>query len=140
MRMGPEPRVTTGLRESEAAPYKFVTVGEHPDFIKGAIASRNAVDPWTLKSRALETAGYLPGDVMIVDLNGGAEPGDVVCAQLYDWSRSKAETVFRIYEPPYLVPATFDPRLRRIIVVDNENAMIRGVVIASIRPRQARAA
>ncbi|MFZ1965018.1 MAG: hypothetical protein WAU78_16410 [Roseiarcus sp.] len=75
---------------------------------------------------------------MIVDLNAEPLPGDVVCAQLYNWARSDAQTMFRLWEPPYLMPSTLDPALRRIFVVDNDTTMIRGVVIATVRPRQGR--
>jgi hypothetical protein len=68
------------------------------------------------------------------------EPGDIFRAQLRSWPRSSAETMFLIWEPPYLAPATLDPRLRQIYPVDNFNATIERVVIASIRPRQGRTA
>lgn len=139
MRFGPDPR-PVGLRESEATPYDARKAPAELNFIQPIIGQANGIDPWMLRSRALETAGYLPGDVLIVDLNREPSPGDVVCAQLYDWARSKAETVFRLYEPPYLTVATFDNSLRKIFVVDNQTTVIKGVVIASIRPRTARAA
>lgn len=44
------------------------------------------------------------------------------------------------WEPPYLAPATYDAKLREIFPVDNRNTAIKGVVIATVRPRQARAA
>ncbi|MFZ1964323.1 MAG: hypothetical protein WAU78_12815 [Roseiarcus sp.] len=139
MRYGPEPRPSGAFRENEATAYK-INGSPVDDIVRAAIGGRNAVDPWLLKSRALEAAGYLPGDVLIVDLNGGPQPGDVVCAQIYNWARSDAQTVFRVWEPPYLTPATFDPALRRVFVVDNDTTMIRGVVIATVRPRQGRGA
>jgi len=91
------------------------------------------VDPWVMKSRALEHAGYLPGDILIVDLNAKPQDGDAVCAQIYD-RNGKTETAFRIYEYPFLIAASADPDLRRPVLVDNERASIRGVVMASIRP------
>lgn len=138
MRYGPEPRAQ-GMRESEAEPYHSHPLTTEDDFVRAAISGRNAMAPWRLASRAIEAAGYLPGDILVVDLNLGPRAGDVVCAQLYDWNGAKAETVFRIWEPPgYLVAATTDPKLRRIFVVDNENVAVKGVVVATIRPRQSR--
>lgn len=61
------------------------------------IRGRNAADPWRLTTRALTGAGYLPGDILIVDLNQAPKPGDIVCAQAYRWVEGKAETVFRIF-------------------------------------------
>jgi hypothetical protein len=139
MTYGPDPR-PVGARDREAIPFSPKSSGDVADMVRAAIAGRNAIDPWTMHSRALETAGYIPGDVMIVDLNATPQPGDVVCAQLYDWARSNAQTVFRLWEPPYLTPATHDPKLRQIYPVDNHNVVMKGVVMATIRPRQARAA
>jgi SOS-response transcriptional repressor LexA len=89
--------------------------------------------PWTLRSRALEVAGYLPGDVLIVDLNARPDDGDVVCAQVYE--RDNAETLFRIYEAPYLQAATYQRGLFKPLLVDGRRVVLRGVVVASIRPR-----
>jgi len=76
--------------------------------IKTLIGTRKAADPWTIRTPALEQRGYLPGDIVIVDLGRRPEAGDAVCAQVYDWRRAAAETVMRVYEPPYLVAASFD--------------------------------
>ncbi|MGJ0393013.1 MAG: LexA family protein [Methylocystis sp.] len=127
------------IRESEAEPFRQDGPDDILNTMVQAVAGRaNGLDPWTLNSRAVEAAGYLPGDVLIVDLNADARPGDVVCAQIYEWGRGKAETVFRIWEPPSLVSATHDPRLRKPLMVDHQNVVIRGVVVASVRPRQGR--
>src|SRR5947209_1043302 len=57
------------------------------------------------------------------------EAGGAVGAQVYDWRRAAAETVMRLYEPPYLVAASLDEGLRRPLVVDNEQVIIKGVVL-----------
>ncbi|WGD31305.1 hypothetical protein AncyloWKF20_05625 [Ancylobacter sp. WKF20] len=95
---------------------------------------RNAVEPWRIHSRALEDEGIRPGDIVMVDLNGTPQAGDAVCAQVYDLRRGTAETVFRIFEPPFLVAASSDPSLRRPLLVDNERVLIMGVVVGSVRP------
>jgi hypothetical protein len=97
--------------------------------LKALIGGRKAADPWTVRTRALERIGYLPGDIVIVDLGRRPEAGDAVCAQVYDWRRAAAETVMRLYEPPYLVAASLDESLRRPLVVDNEQVIIKGVVL-----------
>lgn len=121
-----------GFAEHEASPFDSadddLTAG-----VRGIVRGRNQIVPWTLQSRALETAGYLPGDVLLVDLNAEPRDGDVVCAQVYD--RARAETVFRIYETPYLQAATYARGLFKPVLVDGDRAVIRGVVIASVRPR-----
>lgn len=106
-----------------------------------ALADRfNARDAWVLRSRSLEAAGYRVGDILIVDLAEMAEAGDLVCAQVYSWRERSARTVFRIYEPPYLLAATtIDLGARRPLVVDDDQVVIKGVVVASVRdPRSAK--
>jgi hypothetical protein len=97
--------------------------------IKALIGGRQAADPWTIRTRALERIGFLPGDIVIVDLGRRPEAGDAVCAQVYDWGRSDAETVMRLYEPPFLVAASLDEQLRRPLVVDDERVIIKGVLL-----------
>jgi len=128
---GPVP----GFAEQEAAPYRLKP--EQPSALDQAVTAliggRSAADPWVLKSRALELAGYLPGDILILDLNAVPERQKVVCAQVYRWEERRAETVFRIYEPPYLVAASNDPAFRKPLLVDNDRVIIKGVVTHSLR-------
>jgi transcriptional regulator with XRE-family HTH domain len=125
-----------GLAEIESAPYEAEPLAVIDGAVKFLRGPGNGVDPWILRSRSLENAGYMPGDILMVDLNGRPEPGDVVCAQIYDRS-DKAETIFRIYEHPFLISATLDGRLMKPHLVDNDRVVIRGVVIASLRERRA---
>jgi hypothetical protein len=105
--------------------------------IRALIGSRQAADSCTIRTRALECIGYLPGDIVIVDHGRQPEPGDVVCAQVYDWGRSEPETVMRIYEPPVLVAASLDEHLRRPLMVDNVRVIIKGVVLPHrLRPTE----
>lgn len=91
------------------------------------------LSPWKLNTRALEVAGYLPGDIVIVDLNAAAEDGDIVVAQIY---AEKTETVFRLYNKPYLIAAAHDRVPRKPLLVDDDQVLIKGVVIATFRPRR----
>lgn len=124
-----------GLSETDAEPF---APGDRNDAATRAILAakgeRNHVDPWILHSRALEAAGYLPGDILLVDLNENARDGDVVCAQVYDRS-GNAETIFRVLERPFLVAAPLERRPIRPLLVDDEQVVVRGVVVATIRPR-----
>uniref|UniRef100_UPI003BABF335 hypothetical protein n=1 Tax=Stappia sp. TaxID=1870903 RepID=UPI003BABF335 len=126
-----------GLADSETEPY---VAEQNPGLVDVAVsalkAGRNGVDPWVMRSRALEHEGFMPGDILLVDLNAQPQPGDAVCAQVYD-RQGKAETVMRIYEHPFLVAASADPSVRKPFLVDDERVVIRGVVIASFRPRRA---
>lgn len=98
------------------------------------VRGRNAADVWELRSYALVHAGYLPGDLLVVDLGIAPKAGNVVCAQHYAWASASAETIFRIFEPPYLIAAGIDRELRRPLVVDGERVIIKGVVTEMIRP------
>ena len=125
-----------GFREPDAAPYALLTHDPVSALIRSVIGGRNGVDPWQLKSRALETAGYLPGDIMVMDMNREAKPGDIVCAQLYDWhAPANTQTIWRLFEPPYLVAASAAPEHRRPRLVDNETIVIKAVLELMIRPQ-----
>lgn len=125
-----------GLAEAESARYEAEPLAVVHGAVKAIKGERNGIDPWVLKSRCLEAAGYLPGDVLLVDLNARPEPGDVVCAQVYD-RNGRAETVFRIFEDPFLVAATLDRTVIKPWLIDNDRVVVRGVVIASVRERRA---
>lgn len=125
-----------GLSESEASPRPTSTADDLTDAAIQAIVARGMnVDAWTLQSRALELAGYRHGDVLLVSLDEKPQPGDVVCAQIYDWTKSRAETVFRIYQPPFLVPASMDTQLLKPLSLEDGTIAIKGVVIQSFRAR-----
>lgn len=122
----------------EAAPYVAAASGSVASAVDGMIGGNPNADPWVIKSRALELAGILPGDVVVVDLSRHPERGDIVCAQVnLDFQRGSAETVMRIYERAgashVLLSSSIDPGLRAPIAVDDRVA-IKGVVIGVLRP------
>lgn len=95
--------------------------------IAALIGNREAV-PWTIRTRALECMGYLPGDIVIVALGRQPAPGDIVWAEVHSSGRSDVEMVMRIYRPPFLAAATLDKQLQLPIVVD-ARVIIKGVVL-----------
>lgn len=123
------------LQEAEA---QFVDELPLDDFIGRAIKAMriggNAVDAWQLKSRALEVLGYLPGDILMVDLNATPRDGDIVCAQSYD-RIGRAETVFRVFQKPFLTAHSLERNTYRPLIVDEDRVQVRGVVVTSLRPR-----
>ena len=131
------PAVPSGFAESEAQPLQVAAQSQLAQIVDVLSRNRTNVDPWILKGRALEGAGYRPGDVVMVALGETPLSGDVVCAQIYDWSSGRAETVFRIFQPPYLVAASPDPQFLRPYVVDDDKVHIKGVVIHTVRQRNA---
>lgn len=128
-----------GFAETEATPYS--PDGEdHNSGVAAVTAALRAIhgniDAWVLQTRALDLAGYLVGDIVFVKLGASALDGDVVCAQCYDWPQKKAQTVFRLFQPPYLVAASANPHKHRPLEVDNANVIIKGVVQFSIRAKR----
>ncbi len=124
-----------GFAEAEAVPLQLPALDPLHAVIAALAQGRSNIDPWSLTSRALEGAGYRPGDILLVALDENPATGDVVCAQIYDWTKGRAETVFRIFQPPYLVAATGDPQLMRPHLVDDAAVVIKGVVLQSLRGR-----
>lgn len=125
-----------GLRE-DAVPFEMrdgdasVVAG-----IKAVTGARKNVDAWTIRTRALECAGYMPGDIVLVDLSTMPRVGEPACAQVYNWRGGTAETVMRLLEPPYLVAATFDPALRKPLLVDDDRVIVKGLILPHrFRPR-----
>lgn len=128
-----------GLAEADAAPFQFDDRDAVNDNFNRAarelIKGRNGRDAWIMKSYALELAGVLPGDVLIVDMNLTPKPRDIVCAQIYDWSGTKTETIFRLFDPPYLLTHSVRTGIEKPITVDNSTVIIKGVVDMVLRSR-----
>lgn len=128
-----------GLSE-DAAPYAAASGSPLDEAVRALIAGRNGIDPWTVKSRALELFGILPGDVVLVDLNATPRPGDAVCAQVYDWPRDRADTVMRVFERAapvdVLTARSLDPGVGPPLVVDGERVVVRGVILPHRLGRQ----
>lgn len=129
----------SGLGEPEAVPFQY---GEEKDAIASNVdravrqlcQGRSGRDPWVMRSRVLEMSGIMPGDILIIDMNLQPRPKDVVCAQIYMWQLMKAETVFRIYEPPYLM--TNSGTTSKPVPVDDQDVVIKGVLDGLVRPRR----
>lgn len=104
--------------------------------IAAMLADRSSVEAWRLKTPALEQIGYLPGDVLMVDLRADPKPQDAVCAQVLDYTRGGLHTVFRVYDPPFLVGASSDRTAYKPLLVDNDRVIVKGVVVESLRPHR----
>lgn len=133
------PNRVRGMAEQEAMQYVPGDGADAADNFDRAVRElcqgRNGRDPWVMKGYSLELSGVLPGDVMIVDMNLQPQPEDIVCAQIFDWSGTRAETVFRIYDPPYLVGNSLRSGREKPITVDNSSVVIKGVVATIMRKR-----
>ena len=127
-----------GFSESDAAqwiPKEGSNEDRSLDIARAHGGDSPGIDVWQVKSRALALAGYLEGDFMLIDTHqrDTCKTGDTVIAQVYDWNAGAATTILRRFEPPVLVAASADPGEWRTHVVDHNNVVIMGKVIASWR-------
>lgn len=88
---------------------------------------------WKLQSRALEAVGFLPGDVLAVDISETPRAGDIVCADVDLILPGRIDTIFRVFDPPYLVAATGSLPLLKPMIVDERHVIVRGVVVNMFR-------
>lgn len=134
VKFGAEP-TPQGFSESEADPYNFKSDDGRGAAVRLLCGFESNTDAWTLNSRALENFGYKPGDVLLVGLNESPRTGDIVCAQIYDWTKGQAETVFRLFQPPVLIAASNDASLLTPYLLSDSSVVIKGVVLHSLRSR-----
>lgn len=123
-------QVMPGFAEGDVAPFVARGLEERgPKTVADVFGARAGVDIWRVHGDAMVSAGYLPGDFILVDTFQAdrVKAGDVVIAQVYD--RQGAMTVLRRWQPPVLVC----PKDQTVHVVDNNNVVIRGKVTASWR-------
>lgn len=96
------------------------------------IGERNGIETWRLHGRSLELEGFMPGDIVLVDLNGSPQPGDAVYATVQERA-GKPENIMRQFQNAggvnLLVPRTMDPRPPVPLMVDNRHVVIRGVLL-----------
>lgn len=123
--------------EEDAVPYNFEDNGSDvlAAALKSVVAKSQNIALWILKSSVLSAVGYGQGDVIIVDKEASPRPGDAVCAHKYDWRRGVAETIFRVYRTPYLLTALQHGEPAAPEIVDDENIVIKGVVMGACRLR-----
>jgi hypothetical protein len=127
---------TDGFAEDAAEPLAIENMPQSA--IKTAINAikqgRNAVEPWLVTGKYLENLRLYDGDVMMIDFNAEPVKGDVVVAQLYDWQRASAKTVFRVFHPPYLLSGALIGD-REPLRVDDRSVIIKGVMLTRLSPR-----
>lgn len=113
--------------------------GELADIVAAIVNGRAHIEAWRLKTMALENVGYLPGDIVFVENlpdHHQPRPQDAVCAQVVDYAHGAAETVWRVFDPPFLVGAGHDRTAYKPILVDGERVKVVGVIRESFRPHR----
>lgn len=127
-----EPPAFSGLSAGDARDYDIKTLPETA--LPGPGEPQLAAVKVT--HDAMRLSEIAAGDILIIDRARAPAAGDIVVAQLYDFRLGTAETIVRIYEPPYLVASTDNAEHRRPLLVDNDRVQITGVVARQIRVRE----
>lgn len=104
--------------------------------IAAAIATRENVVPWVVKTRVLSELGIMPGDVLLVDISASAvaalKPLDVVVAQVYDpVILTRATTVIRQFVPPGQLITNSDTVRMPALHIGRDNCAIKGVRVGT---------
>ncbi|MDX2237186.1 MAG: hypothetical protein NW203_06445 [Hyphomonadaceae bacterium] len=128
----PPPDDLVGLAENEGRRFDY----DPRLFATPDNAEEPRIVSFEITSDALRLAGFEPGDIAVVDTRRAPEPGQIVMAQVYDLRLGSADTVFRYFEPPYLVSASTEPDARKPILIDSQTVALRGVVIRQLRSRE----
>lgn len=90
-----------------------------------------------INTRAIELVGYWLGDMTLFDTSVSPEGGDIVEALVYNPVRGTAETVPRLYDPPYIVARTTDPTVnQKPLLVDGSTVRIVSVALMMQRERK----
>lgn len=91
---------------------------------------------WRIRDRALELAGFLPDDQVLLDQSIQPRQGDAVIAQIYDIEAGAPETVARVFAFPALVSRSADPAFaNRVDLIDNARVKVMGTIVRLIRDR-----
>lgn len=129
-------RARSGFSEPDAVPFEQDAMGQ-PEWVRHAVASarsgRNGIEAWVMKGAALDGIGIMPGDILIIDHNHRAKTGDVVIAQILDFQTGTAETVMRLYQPPFILTHSLRLGPQRPEQVDEERVSIVGTMVGVIR-------
>lgn len=88
---------------------------------------------WQISTDLIAGAGYLPGDYVAVDTSILCRPRDIVLAERRESVGTDPHFLFRAYVPPFLLAATPGTMPESPLIVDDNQIIIRGVVVASVR-------
>jgi hypothetical protein len=123
----------------DAAPYSVEPGDPLEAAIQALSAGAAAVAPWLLATRVVELAGFLPGDLLLLDpSNLHPATGDLVAAQVHDWQHHRQATVVRLFEraPPVELLVTRSLEQAPPLVVDGERIVIKGTFLPHrLRPK-----
>lgn len=134
----PGQRSIPGLGENEVVPFDKHHLEAIPAWVDGAIAAirgdRNGIEPWLVKSWALDLLGIVPSDILVIDQNRRPKAGDVVIARITDLVTGSTEAVVRQYRPPFIITHSAKSGSTTPEVVDENRVVIIGTRVGLIRP------
>lgn len=125
------PEAGPGFEEPEAVPIESA-----PALPSQETLAAQSLGLFRIQSRSMVSADILPGDVIVVALNQRPKPHDVICAQVFDKTTGEAETLFRWFEPPFLVAGCSEARLRKPILIDSNHVTVKGPAVELYRQRR----
>jgi hypothetical protein len=125
---------------TDAEPFEPKQAGVIAEAVKLLAQGRADTSIYVMRTRSLELAGFLPGDIVLVDHQVPAKPGDPVCGLVTMAGREPGCCVMRVFERAgsalLLVGASIDPAFRQPIAVD-DRVELKGAIVGMIRPARA---
>lgn len=89
-------------------------------------------DTFTMQGDALATIGILEGDHLMVERGAKPAAGDVVLIELFGVAPTP-QKLARVYDPPFLISYSTDPKARKPILIESAQVRILGLVKAVMR-------
>lgn len=147
MALGTDPQDVLGLKKQPGAdpePSRISQFSEDCEpYVAGPtdlpVPKRPNVDPWRVKSNALDQVHIYAGDVVLVDVSAAAvealQPLQCVVAQVYDSDPQVlvARTVMRQFVPPALLITNSSTDNEVPLRLDTEQVAVKGVIVGTQR-------
>jgi len=139
------PSTLRGMSDRKTTTPDFTIPGQKPGAPSAMSASEQletimnkdyeTLEAFVVADRALDLSGYLPDDIILVDLNRAPEAGDVVALRFYTGPSRAPIITLRIFDTPFLTAHSTDETMRRPILQDPDRIEILGVVTTAMRHR-----
>lgn len=131
-------QVSPVVSEGDATIFKPTTGHQEvqlASILEAINVAREGVAVWRVRTAAMALAGFLVNDFLAIDTHQSerVKAGDIVLAQSFNAAKGSAVFLLRRFEPPVLIAASADPDDQRVHVVDHNNVVIRGKVVATWR-------
>lgn len=91
-------------------------------------------DTFTMQGDALEHLNIMDGDHLIIERKARPAPGDVVVIEHFGVAPTP-QKLARVYDPPFLISYSTDPKARKPILIESAQVRILGIVRAVMRLR-----